>query len=145
MHTNHIIKDLFIISNKLRRTLDKEHQKSGIYLGQARVLRFMDMCVKEPVYQKNIEEALAIRGASVTGLIDGLVKDGLLTREGSTIDKRRKKISLTELGKKRAKEARDVVLKFEDELASLFTKEELKNFEDTTIRINNFLDEREKN
>lgn len=87
MERNYIIRDIFITTNKIRRLLDKYHQKNGIYLSQARILSFLYRNKDEKIYQKDLEKAFQIRGGSVTGMLDALQANDLIVRIESTADK----------------------------------------------------------
>src|SRR5690554_4970739 len=122
---NHFIgKNFFITTNKLKRYLDKNHQKTGIYLGQARILRFLFLRENEKTYQKDIESHFQIRAGTVTGLLDGLINLNLIERIDSTKDKRKKIIKLTKLGKEKAEDAFKTILNFETNLDNLLDEEE---------------------
>ncbi|MFA5693402.1 MAG: MarR family transcriptional regulator [Acholeplasmataceae bacterium] len=142
---NHFIgKNFFITTNKLKRYLDKNHQKTGIYLGQARILRFLFLRKNEKTYQKDIENHFQIRAGTVTGLLDGLINLDLIERIDSTKDKRKKFIKLTNLGKDKAEEAFKTILSFETNLDNLLNDEEKNNLLIIFNKINNWIDQMEE-
>src|SRR5690554_2932669 len=89
------IRELFILNNKLKRLLDTKHQKNGLHSGQARVLIYLYRNKDQEIYQKDIESTFQIRGGSVTGIIDSLVKYDYIKRVRLESDKRKRKIVLT--------------------------------------------------
>lgn len=145
MEKRFLVRELFIVSNKIRRELERLHSQNGLYIGQARVLSYLYQCVKEPVYQKDIESHLSIRGASVTGLIDSMVSTQMLNRVESEKDKRKKKLVLTEKGKDLAKKAITTWTEFEDDLSNMLPEEDIIDLIDKLRKVRNILDEKEKN
>ena len=145
MEKKQIVKDLFILTNKLKRLLDKKHSINGLYVGQSRVLTYLYRNKDDSIYQKDIEKAFQIRGGTVTGIIDGLFNYGYLTRIESTIDKRRKSIVLTEKGNEMAIKAIKTTQEMEENLDGILSFEEKATFENILKKINEWIDEEENN
>lgn|SRR5690554_6445843 len=145
MEKKQIVKDLFILTNKLKRLLDKKHSINGLYVGQSRVLTYLYRNKDDSIYQKDIEKAFQIRGGTVTGIIDGLFNYGYLTRIESTIDKRRKRIVLTEKGNEMAIKAIKTTQEMEENLDGILSFEEKATFENILKKINEWIDEEENN
>jgi MarR family transcriptional regulator, transcriptional regulator for hemolysin len=74
---------------------------------------------RSPLSQSELADKLAVEGATMVAMIDRLVKAGLVLREGSTTDRRVKRIVLTLAGHK-------IYEKVKTEAASL-RKELLQN------------------
>jgi MarR family transcriptional regulator for hemolysin len=53
---------------------------------------------RRPLSQSELADRLAVEGATMVGMIDRLVKSGLVTREVSTMDRRIKHVIITEAG-----------------------------------------------
>ena len=51
MKENQYAKEIFILSNKLKRLLDKKHSINGLYVGQARVLVYLFNNKENKIYQ----------------------------------------------------------------------------------------------
>jgi MarR family transcriptional regulator for hemolysin len=51
-----------------------------------------------PLSQSELADRLAVEGATMVSMVDRLVKSGLVVREPSTIDRRVKRVVLTEAG-----------------------------------------------
>lgn len=143
MEKKQIGKDLFILTNKLRRLLDKRHLKNGLYIGQARVLTYLYHHKNEKTYQKDIENAFQIRGGTVTGIIDSLVSAQCITRIESVTDKRKRKIVLTEIGEELAMKSIETITSVEESLSNILTEEEKLEFHNLLFKINNWIDEEE--
>src|ERR1022692_3127410 len=53
---------------------------------------------RTPLSQSELADRLAVEGATMVSMVDRLVKAGLVLREPSTIDRRVKRVVLTEAG-----------------------------------------------
>lgn len=144
MERNFIFKDLFITTNKAKRVLDKFHRLEGIYIGQARILRYIYQHQNIEIYQADVEKTLDIRGASVSQLIDSLVENEYLLRKDEENDRRKKKLILTRAGIKKAEEALVIVGKFENQIIKKLSQREIQDLKETLSKINQVLDELEK-
>lgn len=136
-------KELFIIVNKMRRLLDKYHQKNGLYSGQARLLTFLYRNRNEKTYQKDIEQAFQIRGGTVTGMLDALIKIEMIERIESTTDKRKRKIVLTDKGERYAVQAIETINHYEEIFKSVVNAEDLIIFEKVLNILNETIDKEE--
>jgi len=138
------IKELFILTNKLKRLLDTKHQKNGLHSGQARILIYLYRNKEKEVFQKDIENTFQIRGGSVTGIIDSLVKYDLIKRVSLKTDKRKRKIVLTNKGETYAKLGIDTNMHMENRLNSLMDEKEKYVFEAVLMKLNDWIDEEEQ-
>lgn len=109
----HFVREILILSNKMRRYLDKENLKIGITLGQSRILKYLLSNLNEGVYQKDLETAFSIRGSSVNGLIEILLSQGYVVRSEDTLDKRKRRINLTEAGHEIALKTTEIFNRFD--------------------------------
>ncbi len=80
------------------------------------------------VFQKDLEEAFSITGATATNILKLMEKEGLITRVAMPYDARLKKIELTEKGLKLDTEAHANVARLENSMKNGFTEEELTLF-----------------
>lgn len=138
-----LAKNLFILTNKLRRLLEKEHNKNGMHIGQARVLKYLYGNQDQSIYQKDIEQTFQIRSGTVTGLLDSLSKNGLIMRKESTVDKRRNVISLTKRGIEVAELSIDTYNSFENKIISSLSENELKVFNNVLIKLHDWTEQEE--
>jgi len=143
MKENQYAKEIFILSNKLKRLLDKKHSINGLYVGQARVLMYLYNNKENKIYQKDIENTFQIRGGTVTGLIDTLVNNKYIVRVESETDKRKRKIILTKDGEELAVKSMETIRTVENGLQSALTKEENEVFKKISQKINKWIDEEE--
>lgn len=140
-----LLKDLFILTNKLKRMLDKKYQEHNIHTGQARVLMHLYRHKDEVTYQKDLENVFQIRGGTVTGMIDTLENYDYIRRLDSKIDKRRKQIVLTQSGEAIALLAIKTAQDMEGSMHDLLNKTEHTIFKSIFKKMNDWIDKEELN
>jgi DNA-binding MarR family transcriptional regulator len=81
---------------------DKKLVQYGLTNQQARAVGFIGEKQDEgfTVYQRDIESFMAVTGASVSSLLQGLEKKGFIKRVRSVTDDRAKELTLTPKGRK---------------------------------------------
>ena len=126
-------KKIIILSNQVKRSLDRAAEDSGITGVQARVLGILGEAQKNnrDVFQKDIEEKLRIRRSSVTGVLQLMEKKRLISRESVPYDARLKKIMLTKEAMKLEDHLQENIFIFEEKLIKDVTTEDLE----TLIRV----------
>ena len=78
----------------------------------------------EPVTQRDLTERLGIRPGSASEVIGKLESAGLIARTPSKADRRTADITLTELGRARAREAEEQRVRRHEEMFALLSGEE---------------------
>ena len=119
-----------ILSNLIRRKIENELNQSGIEItsSQARIISFVYRQSKlRNIYQKDIEEEFDIRRSTVTNTLQLLEKDGYIQRVSVNEDARLKKILLTDKGIEIYEIVRNCITKVEEELNSVYSKDELND------------------
>lgn len=89
----------------------------------------------EDVFQKDLENAFSISGATVTNILKVMEKDGLIRRVPMVNDARLKKLEMTEKGIALDDAARAHVLRLEDGMKKGFSEEELTIFREYLDRL----------
>ena len=113
--------ELRSISNLIKRYVYKSSvaaqcdQYSEI---QGMIINYLSKNKDKDTFQKDIEEIFTIRRSTVTGVLQSMEKNNLITRENVAYDARLKKIVLTEFG----------------ERINVHMIREMKNFEDTITK-----------
>ena len=79
--------------------------QSGLTVPRAHLLWQLHHC--GPSTQRALSEALEVTPRNITGLVDGLVATGFVTREAHPTDRRARLVSFTEHGARTAKEMDD--------------------------------------
>ena len=89
------IKRLYLLMNK---HIERELKKYGLARSQFQVLYHIYQASK--LTQKELQQTMQVEPATLTVIIDGLAKKGLLKRSENTSDKRSNFVVLTAKGKK---------------------------------------------
>lgn len=104
-----------------------------VYRGEMIALTIVGNCRGLSI--KDIAERMDISGSAATQLIDSLVKEGLLTREGDPNDRRIVRISLTDKGKGRLEKFRKARVKAMRKILSPLDNQELEMFRNLLEKI----------
>lgn len=112
------------------RKIDHKVSQDGLTTVQGRVIGYLAKKerVGEVVFQRDVEEEFHIRRSSVTSIIQGLEKNGYITRESVAQDARLKKIILTDKGRKINQSVRETILSEEEKILQVLTSEEKEQF-----------------
>lgn len=130
-------KKIIILSNQIKRSLDRAAVDSGITGVQSHVLGILGEAqdAEKDIFQKDIEEKFQIRRSSVTGILQLMEKRKLISRESVPYDARLKKIVLTQESMKLREHLRNNTYEFEKILIKGVSDEDLETF----LRIINIL------
>jgi len=74
----------------------KEEGYPALTTVQIRIMRYLFMNKDKEIYQRDIEKNFVVRRSTASGIIDTMVKNGMLKREESSLDLRFKRIVLTD-------------------------------------------------
>src|SRR5581483_6027101 len=85
----------------LNQDMERSFARDGLTGARAHVL--WEVQHRGPVTQRDLAEALQVSARNITGLIDGLVATGFVTREPHPTDRRATLVSFTPHGAKVAK------------------------------------------
>ena len=122
-----------------QKTLEETLSRYNLTRAQWDVLR--QLWNQDGLSQRAIQESMGIESATLTGIVDGLVKRGLLTRQLSAEDARVKELYLTgegrELGQRRIAE---VVNPINARLTAGFSPEEIETLKSFLARLINNLE-----
>ena len=112
--------------NKVERTIknihDKRFQEYGITVSQASLLH--QLWHEDGLTQTQIQEKLSMRGASVSGLVDALLKKDLIIRKHDEDDARYKRLYLTEKGRDIEDKTIGLMMELDEEITEGFDQEE---------------------
>jgi DNA-binding MarR family transcriptional regulator len=115
-----------IISNKIRRLFDSSFADSGITGTQATILHFIYMNNEyHDVFQRDIEAEFDIRRSSVTSVLNGLERNGLIRREPVKEDARLKKLVLTDEAVQLSAHVKEVLYTINCLISSQFNHEDI--------------------
>jgi MarR family transcriptional regulator, organic hydroperoxide resistance regulator len=113
--------------------------EDGLTIAHVRALFALDQT--EPATAGEIAEMARISPASVTGMLDDLERDGIVTRVRSDTDRRRVLVTLTDDGRALLKKRRRLWLKRWDSALADVPERDLEAAADVMRRIAGLLDE----
>lgn len=96
--------------------------KIGLHKGQPPILAML--WERDGLTQKEIAETLRLRPSTVTAVLKGMERAGLLKREPDPEDMRVSRVYLTEKGKHLKKDVEEIIKTLEEECFAGFTLEE---------------------
>ncbi len=125
------------ITNQLKRHINSlpVFQQYDLRGGRGYILGFLYDHSGKSIYQKDIEEEMALRKSSVTSLLNNLEKNGLIERRPSSEDARLKSVVLTDKGSKIHEEVASEIDRVEELLTEGFSAEETATFMSLLARI----------
>ncbi len=127
-----------LIDRKICQNIKKERVINVSHV-QARILRYLFVNKNKVVYQSDIEKEMDLRRSTISGILKTMEKNGLIKREDSKNDTRKKEVSLTSLSIKKHKEMEVKVKKFEKEMLNGISLEEKKVFFKVIDKLSNNL------
>ena len=101
-------------------------EKIGVHRAQGLVL--LQLCHRDGISQRQIVQARHVSPSTMTNMLQRMERDGWITRERDSDDQRMVRVYLTEKAKSFRKEAQQTFREMEEELVSVYTKEEKEVF-----------------
>lgn len=89
-------------------------------------LGYLDAHRDRDVYQKDLEAAFHIRRSTASGILQIMVRDGLLVREPVEGDARLKRLVLTPIAQEQLSQMQQDLLRVENKATAALTKQELE-------------------
>lgn len=126
-----------IVHNYIDKYFHSSWEKAGIEPTrmQCATLHYLRRHQGEDVFQKDLEAAFSISGATVTNILKVMEKEGLITRIPMEKDARLKKLQLTEKGIQYNEVAYANVTRLEVGMEKGFTEEEITRFREYLDRL----------
>ncbi len=126
-----------IVHNNIDKYFHTSWEKAGIEPTrmQCATLHYLRMHENEDVFQKDLEAAFAISGATATNILKVMEKDDLVRRIPMEKDARLKKLEMTEKGIQFNDVARANVVRLETAMKKGFTEEEITIFREYLDRL----------
>lgn len=130
---------IFLMMKSLHHNITRQMEKIGKKLGisgpQFMVLNFLLENEDKDIYQKDLENHIGVRGATVTGIIQNLVNSGYIERVVSKTDGRKKKLVLCEDKKNEIVYLKTEMEKLKDKIEGVLTHEEKQEFEKIILKL----------
>ena len=127
-HIGHTIKTLsHLLHRSMTKLLKLEEESSGSVV-QSHLLGYFAHHQKNRMLQSELQQHLGIRRSTMTNILKGMERDGLIRREDSQEDKRQKWVVLTEPAKQKCAEHFHLVQEFELTMRQGLSEEQLQQF-----------------
>lgn len=110
------------IDRAMKNVHDKRFQEYDLTTSQKSIL--CQLWNKDGLTQKEIQENLCLKAASVSGLVEMLLKKGFIYREQDDEDARFKRLYLTEKGRQMREISMEILKEIEDEASQGFSNDE---------------------
>lgn len=120
--------EIKMLDNMIDRKICKSVEKINLTHTQARILRFLFINKDKTVYQNMIEKEVGARRSTISGILDTMEKNGLITRKPWVDDARKKEIALTFNSLNKHKEIEKKIADFEHVLLKGITDKEKDAF-----------------
>lgn len=104
---------------------DKKRTSAGVY---GWLIGFLYDNQDRDVYQRDLQQQFSVRRSTMTGILQNMERDGMITRRAVEQDARLKKIELTEKAIDRHEQIQKNIADIEARLSSELTKEEKETF-----------------
>lgn len=106
----------------------KEEGYPALTTVQIRIMRYLFLNKDKEIYQKDIEKNFVVRRSTASGIIDTMVKNGMIVREDSTLDLRVRRIILTDKYLNQMELLENLIDKFQADLTDGISDVELNTF-----------------
>lgn len=126
-----------IVNNNIDKYFHSSWEKAGIEPTrmQCATLHYLKSHANEDVFQKDLEAAFDISGATATNILKVMEKDGLITRVPMEKDARLKKLQMTQKGMQYDEVAHTNVIRLEEGMKRGFSEEEITRFREYLDRL----------
>jgi DNA-binding MarR family transcriptional regulator len=101
--------NLVLVAELLFSRMDALASQAGLSRGGFNLLQVVAGS-EEPLTPTEVAERLVVKGATVTGLVDTLVRHGLVERHPHPIDRRRVLVTITDAGRRQLAASNAVLL-----------------------------------
>ncbi len=128
---NNILLEIKVLDKLLGRFFFKTgtmDEMASITQSQMQILDYIVECGKNEIYQKDLEEAVDLRRATVSGILQTMEKNQLITRVIDDTDTRTKKIILTKESEKRIAKNKEKVATLQKITTEGISDEDLETF-----------------
>lgn len=126
-----------MVHNYIDKYFHTSWEKAGVEPTrmQCATLHYLHNNEGKDVFQKDLEAAFSISGATATNILKVMEKEGLITRVPMEKDARLKKMEMTEKGRQFNQAALENVMRLEEGMEKGFTEEELTVFREYLDRL----------
>ncbi|TWI59185.1 MarR family winged helix-turn-helix transcriptional regulator [Halalkalibacter nanhaiisediminis] len=126
-----------IVAHLMQNKFNQKLSEFGLTVAQSKVLFLLVQHGEQ--LQSELQNRLYIKASTMNGIIDSMLKKGLIEKIDSTLDRRQKQIVLTEKGELLEERLWDEVGEMDDSLMKGFLPEERQLFLAWLRKISNHL------
>lgn len=116
------------INDSLQKRADKTMQELDVTFSQHHILVYLIHLENKTVSLKTLEKEFKVSQATMAGLIKRMEEKGIVKTHIAQDDKRIKMVSISEKGISICEKSRKMILKGEEVITSVYSKDELKQF-----------------
>ena len=125
VHYGHLIR---ILHWSTDQTMTDALEQMDLTASQGRLMAFVAHRGNQPTYAKDVEAELHLTHPTVSGLLSRLEQKGFVELHTDTIDRRSKRIVITEKGLSCHKRMHETITEIESRIVAGFTPEEQAQF-----------------
>lgn len=116
------------INDLLQKRADETMKELDVTFTQNHVLVYLVHCENHTSPLKSIEKDFKVSQATMAGIVVRLEEKGMINSYTLSSDKRVKMVSLTDKGLAVCQKSRELCMKSEDRIRSIYSEEEMANF-----------------
>lgn len=132
------------INDLLQKRADETMKELDVTFTQHHVLVYLIHCENHTSPLKSIEKDFKVSQATMAGIAIRLEEKGMIESYTLSSDKRIKMISLTDKGLAVCQKSREICMKSEDRIRSIYSEEEMKEFTKYLDRLYEILQKEDK-
>lgn len=133
------------INDLLCKRADELMQELGVTFSQHHILIYLIHCEDYTSSLKDMEHRFRVSQATMAGIVKRMEEKEVITSYYSPNDKRVKMVRLTKKGEEICEQTKIIMKKKEQSIRSLYSEEEMMDFDNYLSRLFHSLDEEEKN
>lgn len=129
--------DLFqVIGLKLKKKADESIKELGLNAQQGKIIGYIYENQETELIQRDLADRFHLRGASITGMLQGLEQRGFIERKIPVNNERQKNIYVLPKAVELIDDFNESFQKVEDEIVQVLTEEEKQILKELLIKIN---------
>ncbi|MDU0202101.1 MULTISPECIES: MarR family winged helix-turn-helix transcriptional regulator [Paenibacillus] len=139
-HKNTPYLDLFqVIGLKLKKKADESIKELGLNAQQGKIIGYIYENQDTELIQRDLAERFHLRGASITGMLQGLEQRGFIERKIPVNNERQKNIYVLPKAVELIEDFNESFQKVEDEIVQVLSEDEKQILKELLIKINDRL------
>ncbi len=132
------------INDKLQKKADKTMEELDITFSQHHILVYLIHLENKTCSLKTLEKEFKVSQATMAGLIKRMEEKEIVKTHIGENDKRIKMVTITEKGILICQKSREMMMKGEETIKSIYSQEELNNLTNYLERLYKILDKEDK-